>query len=99
MKEIYLPRSTVIEEKRISDNYKKRSRKWTFVLYLSVIGGIIFPIAGLFLGAMSYLCLFANAELFNRIGNLMIIAAFLMMMLGAHALDKISEIRLAEKRL
>jgi len=47
----------------------------------------------LLLGALSYTGLFRNANAVNQIGNLMIVAAFPLMMLGAHALDKINEIK------
>lgn len=95
MKEIILPTSTVIEEteKQVSDKYKKRLRKWAAALFFSVIAGIISAVAGLVLGAFSYFGLFANPESVNQIGNLLIIAAFPLMMLGAHALDKINEIK------
>ncbi len=99
MKEIVLQPRAVIEEteKRVSANDKKRLSRWTSALYFSVIAGMIFAVAGLVLGAFSYFGLFTNAELFNQIGNLMIIAAFPLMMLGAHALDKINEIKRGKK--
>lgn len=101
MKEIVLQTRTVIEEteKQVSEIDKKRLRRWTFTLYFSVIAGIIFAIAGLVLGAFSYLGLFADAETVNQFGNLIIIAAFPLMILGAHALDKINEIKTAKNRL
>jgi high-affinity Fe2+/Pb2+ permease len=101
MKEIFLQTPAVIEEtgRRITNNHKRRRQRWTFALYLSVIAGIISAFSGLALGALSYIGLFRNAEFANEIGNLLIIAAFPLMMLGAHALDKINELRMGKKRL
>lgn len=101
MKEIVLQNRAVIEETKnqVSEIDKKRLRRWTVALYLSVIAGIVFAVGGLVLGAFSYLGLSADAESVNQIGNLIIIAAFPLMMLGAHALDKINEIKTDKKRL
>jgi hypothetical protein len=100
MKEIYLQTHAVTPEtvKQFTDKYRKRLRKWTLALYFSVVPGIIFAIAGLVFGAVSYLGLFTNAKSVNQIGNLMIIAAFPLMMFGAHALDKINEIKFNRKQ-
>lgn len=99
MKEIVLQNRAVIEEtkKQVSKIDKKRLCRCTTALFFSVIAGIVSAVAGLVLGAISYFGLFTNAELFNQIGNLMIIAAFPLMMFGAHALDKINEIKYGKK--
>lgn len=97
MKEIIVQTRAVIEEKPASDSVKKRFSRWMLALYLSLCAGIISAVSGLFLGAVSYLGLFRNAKAVNQIGNLMIIAAFPLMMFGAHALDKINEIRTNKK--
>jgi hypothetical protein len=100
MKEIFMENPNVVEEdeNRLFD--EKRMRRWTLALYVSVTAGIISAFSGLVLGAVSYLGVFAQAAgSVNQIGNLLIIAAFPLLMLGAHALDKISEIKTAQKQL
>ena len=100
MKEILLQTPGVIEKAAnpAADNYKKRLRRWKLTLYFSMSAGILSALSGLLLGAVSYLGLFENANAVNQTGNLMIIAAFALMMLGAHALDKIHEININKKR-
>ena len=101
MIEIVLETPTVIEkdEKKLLDNNKKRINRWTKVLYLSVTGGIISAFSGLALGAIYYLGSFGESSHLDQIGNLMIIAGFVLMMLGAHALDKINAIKSQQKQL
>ena len=99
MKEILLEPPKVVEETEKKLLGEKRVRRWTLVLYFSTIAGIASTFSGLVLGAVSYLALFENAEALNQIGNLMIIAAFVLMMLGAHALDKTHEIKSKQKQL
>ena len=78
MKEILLETPNVVEKG------EKRLRRWTLVLYFSVAAGIVFALSGLVLGAVSYLGVFAaDADALNQIGNLLIIAAFVLLMLGA----------------
>jgi hypothetical protein len=99
MKEILLEPPKIVEEteKKFLDD--KRVRRWTLVLYFSTIAGITSAISGLVLGAVSYLDFFGKGETVNQIGNLMIIAAFPLMMFSAHALDKINEIKSKQKQL
>jgi hypothetical protein len=100
MKEILLESPTVIDEAEtgaaVAD--KKRLRRWKMTLFCSISAGILSALTGLLLGAISYLGLFDNANAVNQAGNLMIIAAFPLMMLGAHALDKINEIKFSQKQ-
>lgn len=94
MKEISLPNTTVFsEEKRIADAFQKRLNRWFYTLLFSFSIGIILAISGLVLGGLSYFGLFENKDYINQDGNLMIVAAFALLMLSAHALDKISMIR------
>ena len=100
MKEITLETPAIIEdaEKQALDRRKKQKTFWTAALYLSVITGIFCAATGLTLGAISYLDLFVNAKAVNQIGNFMIITAFPLMMAGAHALDKINELKSNKKQ-
>ena len=99
MKEILLENPEIVEEGENRSFGEKRTRGWTLALYLSVTAGIISALTGLILGAVSYFGWFGNADSVNQIGNLLIIAAFPLLMLGAHALDKIGEIKTGQKQL
>jgi hypothetical protein len=99
MKEISLERPTVIEEARVPGNEKNRLSRWRLTLFFSAAAGIISALSGLLLGAISYFGFFRNAKAVNQTGNLLIIAAFPLMMLAAHALDKINEIKSTWKTL
>ncbi|HEY8559097.1 MAG TPA: hypothetical protein VIL74_01745 [Pyrinomonadaceae bacterium] len=95
MKEIILESPTVLENaaKPVADTWKKQRQHWTLTLFVSVGAGVVCAVAGLILGAISYLGFGETADRLNLLGNLMIIAAFPLMMLGAHALDKINELK------
>ena len=95
MKEITLETPAIIEdaEKKALDNRRKQMILWTTTLYLSVVAGILCAATGLILGAISYIGLFVNADAVNQIGNFMIIIAFPLMMLAAHALDKLNDLK------
>ena len=98
MKEITLPKTTIFSEKKlIADAFQKRLNRWFYALLFSFSIGIILAISGLILGGLSYFGLFANKDSINQIGNLMIIAAFALLMFGAHSLDKISAIKKQQK--
>lgn len=98
MKEMSLQSPLIIEKSagRDSDNYQKRLNRWTLAFCLSIGGGIIAGLTGLVLGAISYLGIFQNADAVNQTGNLLIIAAFPLMMFGAHTLDKINAIKISK---
>lgn len=100
MKEITLETPAIIEDaaKEASGNRKKQMTFWTTTLYLSVVAGILCASTGLTLGAISYAELFENPDAVNQIGNFMIIAAFPLMMTGAHALDKINDLKRSKKQ-
>ncbi len=98
MKEIVLQTPPIIEaEAQESEIRQKTLSRWTFILFVSMGGGIFLGLTGLVLGAISYLVAFKNADRINFAGNFMLIAAFPLMMFGAHALDKISEIKKGRK--
>lgn len=96
MKDIVLEKPLIVEQETQSAE-KKILNRWNYLLFFSMSIGIILSLSGLILGTISYLNIFKDAANINFIGNLMIIASFPLLMLGAHALDKISEIRKKEK--
>lgn len=100
MKEVTLETPAIIEdaEQKVFDSTKKQITRWTTALYLSFTAGILCASTGLTLGAISYLELFVNPGAINQIGNFMIIAAFPLMMTGAHALDKINALKSGKKK-
>jgi hypothetical protein len=100
MKVITLETPAIIKntEKEFSDNTKIRITRWSAVLYLSIAGGLSCTSTGLVLGAISYLGMFKDSDAVNQLGNFLIIAAFPLMMLGAHALDKINQIKTEKKQ-
>ena len=77
----------------ISGTERKSLRRWRATFAFGFIAGIASAAAGLIVGAVSYTGFFRNARAANQTGNLLIIAAFPLMMLGAHALDKLNEIK------
>jgi hypothetical protein len=99
MKEIILSTATITGEAEnpASDKYKTRSTGWMPALFLSTAAGIVSLLAGLGLGAVSYLGAVRNPDALNQLGNFLICLAFPLMMLAAHALDRINEIRRDKK--
>ena len=99
MKEVLLEKPTVSEraKTKISATEQKSLSRWRATLFFGFIAGIVSAVSGLILGAVSYTGFFRNPRAANQAGNLMIIAAFPLMMLGAHALDKINEIKRSQK--
>jgi hypothetical protein len=75
----------------------RRIRRWSFASYLSFGGGILAASAGIILGAESYVGMLTDAGTVNGIANFLIIAAFPLMMIGAHSLDRLAELRAAQK--
>ena len=99
MKEILLETPTVVEElkKRASDKTHKQITRWRRAFYGSSVAGIISAATGLLLGAVSYIEPPAVGADVNQIGNFLIIAAFPLMMLAAHALDKLGELKIKRR--
>ena len=93
MKEVLLKKPIVAEKAKLSERERKTLRRWRATLFFGFIAAIISAASGLILGAVSYTSLFRHARAVNQTGNLLIVAAFPLMMLGAHALDKINELK------
>jgi hypothetical protein len=101
MKEIPSATPTVSDDarKRLSEIDQKRLHRWKLTLFFSFGAGVVSALSGLVLGAVSYIDFFKNGETINQIGNWLISGAFPLMMLGAHAFDKINEIKFNRKTL
>ncbi|CAN5333657.1 hypothetical protein BH10ACI1_BH10ACI1_09990 [soil metagenome] len=98
MKEITLQTSSIIEvEKKECEINQKRLHRWNYALFVSMSVGIASGLTGLILGTISYLVTFRNAKAVNYTGNLLLFTAFPLMFVGAHALDKIREIKKQSK--
>jgi cytochrome c biogenesis protein CcdA len=99
MKEVLLEKPTVADtaNAEISEPEQKSLSRWRATFFFGFIAGISSAATGLILGAVSYTGFFRNARVANQTGNLLIIAAFPLMMLGAHALDKINDIKRRQK--
>jgi len=91
MKEVFLENPEIVEA-AVSGVDRKRARRWSSILLVSAAAGTVSGLTGLTLGAVYYLG-FAGANAVDRTGNLMIIAAFALLMLAAHALDRLNEIK------
>lgn len=98
MEEIIL-QTQQIGKSEITENEicEKKLKHWNYVLFAAMGSGIVSGLLGLVLGAISYIFAFKNAKSINFAGNFMLIIAFPLMMLGAHALDKIKEIEKKKK--
>ena len=83
------------KDREISAGKKKR---WTQILFFTGIGGISVGVCGLLISAMTLLHVIEKKSFADRIGVLLIIVAFPLIMFGAHALDKIRECEKAENK-
>lgn len=70
----------------------KRRQNWMLMVYLCGIDGLALSLCGLLLSATAFFKLVEDAAQINRIGTWMMVAAFPIVMFGAHAMDKIGEI-------
>lgn len=93
MKEITLPESNLVKDKTAESKADALKRRWLLILYFCGFGGIFLACTGLFLSGLSYFR-FVERELnIHKIGIILIVLAFPLIMFGAHALDKIGEIK------
>lgn len=98
MMEVILPienLKSVSKEKNINLTARRR---WTAVLYLCGISGVAAVLTTFVLCGIAYYEKVAENSYFNKTAGLLIVAALLLMMLGAHALDKISEYQKADSK-
>ncbi len=62
-------------------------------MLISLICGFSSSLAGLFMSGLAYFGMVEDAEKINQIGTWLMVTAFPLIMLGAHALDKIKEVK------
>jgi hypothetical protein len=91
-----IPKTVAVSNQEVAGN-SSPLRRWMAASFLFFAGGTVSAIGGFVLGAASYIGLVRNPTTANTTANLLIIAAFPLMMCGAHALDRISEIKKAER--
>jgi ABC-type siderophore export system fused ATPase/permease subunit len=76
----------------------ERKQRWIKALIVGVGGGTFAAFAGLTMNGLALLDVFDRTPIFRKVGIWLLIAAFPLALLGAHALDKIAEIEREEKR-
>lgn len=90
--EVTLPIENLKAELEVKKTTNSTTQKrWTAVLYLSGIVSISALLTAFILYGIAYYEKVEETSNFNKIASLSVVAALLLMMVGAHALDKISE--------
>lgn len=90
MKELTLPNAQIPTAKENTENNDLTcSKKWKFALISSGFSALLLSAAGLFISALAYMDMVARAELFNKIGTVLVLFAAPLYFLAAHCLDKI----------
>lgn len=89
-----MPLEMVSEEEETAkiSNAGKRRRKWLAALLFSSLGGVLVGLTGLVISGLSLFNLIEKTSLANRIGTILIVVAFPLVLFSAHALDKIAQI-------
>ncbi len=80
------------KSKAETEQTDNRRKLWITALYFCSIGGFLTAFTGLFMSALEFCGIVGRAAQFNRAGTWLMVAAFPIVMLGAHALDKIGAI-------
>ena len=73
-------------------NEDKSRKRWVLALYFCSLGGFFTGVMGLLVSASAFFVRIENAETINRTGTWLMAAAFPLVIIGAHAMDKIAEI-------
>lgn len=76
----------------------QRRQRWIRFLYAGSVGGILVGLSGLLMSGLAWFGVFERTPVFKLIGTWLIIVAFPLVIFGAHAMDKITEIDRNEKR-
>jgi fatty acid desaturase len=99
MKAMILQNNAFNAGNRLKDfTFQSRQKRWTAVLFVSSILGIISGIVGLVISGLNFFGVLSKTQGVGRLGTLLVVAAFPLMMLCAHAMDKIAEIGKTRKR-
>lgn len=90
MKEIILPKILFYEKKSQEElSLCKIRDRWQAALFTSAALGVFSGLAGLIISGLSLLSFFKDSKEIGNAGACLIVAAFPLMMLTAHCLDKI----------
>ena len=81
---------TLKPETRKNASTQIKQDKWVLIVIFSVTGGFALGLIGLIMSGLAYFGFTENAKEINRIGTWLIVAAFPLIIFGAHALDKIA---------
>ena len=93
MKEITIPFEAVSEETKPEIAAVKNNRQgWIAALVFSSASGVLVGLTGLIISALNFFGAIEKTSLLSRLGTLLIVIAFPLVMFSAHAMDKISEI-------
>lgn len=92
MKELYAD-SAEFQNKTKQNPIERLQKRWSIVLYFCGIGGIFIGACGLLLSALEYFKFVNKTARLIEIGTGLIVLAFPLIMFGAHALDKIGELK------
>lgn len=99
MKEIFLTIESFANKNSRTDSIKGETRKWWIrALYFCSVVGFFAGFLGLLMSATAFIGFVKNTDAINRIGTWMIVTAFPIIILGAHAMDKIAEIDKTEHK-
>ena len=93
MKEISLHNSNLTKNEFAKSKTDSHIKRWLLILYFSGFGGIFIALTGLFLSGLAYFRFIEKSLNIHKTGTLLIVLAFPLIMIGAHALDKIGEIK------
>ena len=92
MRELTLPNSLYMEEKKMSRTTLEASlQRWKFMFVASSICGGVCGLLGMTLGLMSLLRLLTSYKILDGLGTALLVVAFPLIVLAAHSLDKAYE--------
>lgn len=76
---------------------KPKSSRWFLILVSSAASAIVCGVSGLILSGLAYFDVVENTSRFSRFGIWLIVVVFPLIMLMAHALDKIEAMQKEKK--
>lgn len=99
MKAMILQNNVFSAERRLKETSFRRSQKrWTAALFAGSMLGMVSGIVGLVISALNLCGVLSKSQGAGRLGTLLVVIAFPLLMLCAHAMDKLAEIGKKQKR-